>query len=80
MASVLSVSRWQPTLVKCLKMASFFEKLILFAIKVVKNPYLTRTSFIQTHRQVELWYFAVSQSTFVYVSESLQDTRLMLLV
>ena len=29
MASVLSVSRQQPTLFKCWKMASFFEKLIL---------------------------------------------------
>ena len=28
-AAVLSVSRQQPTLVKCWKMASFFEKLIL---------------------------------------------------
>ena len=33
MASVLSVSRQQPTLVKCSKMARSFEKLIL----VVRN-------------------------------------------
>ena len=34
MTSVLSISRRQPTLVKCWKIASFFEKLIVvFVIK-----------------------------------------------